>query len=511
MSRLCKKDCRFIVEVIAFILTLYGISSFVYLNGDDFMYGAFAHTGIVSNVADYYFTGNGRFWINILDASLLWFDRFGFVLALPWIVLSFVVLLAKNIQRIMANCSDAEKEKELIRMGMVLFCCLDILCLRETVFWITGMMNYLFPAVMFLWAYLMFQKSRAGELHGLSRIGYYLVCLLTASSVEQYALMFVGMMTLHHGDDLLKKRRISRSDWLAYVLALLGLSALILAPGNFVRVDTQGETMPSFIENAWTLLFQDALSPVAIPFVIMLSMAVCLPKGDLHNWTVLQMSVHALFLAGAVVAPFVDKAIFNLALLAMLGCLILYQIFRYKTVFLPSVYFLAFVGIGSQIMLLISAVWGYRCMLSLYVIYMLLIGCLLYHADAARRLFVLSSGILASIRPAATLLFWCTVCLLRRKGRFGRKLSAGIACCASALALLTLLVGYGQNAETHKLNLQRTDARTNQAIVIQELPDDLFSWYFVPVSEFHEKYYRIFHEIPEDVEIVYQTISEPIN
>ena len=48
----------------------------------------------------------------------------------------------------------------------------------------------------------------------------------------------------------------------------------------------------------------------------------------------------------------------------------------------------------------------------------------------------------------------------------------------------------------------------NQTVVIQELPDDTFSWFFVPISEFHEKYYRILHEIPEDVEIIYPTISE---
>ncbi|MBQ5840437.1 MAG: hypothetical protein IIW40_00615, partial [Clostridia bacterium] len=79
---------------------LYGIAACVYLNGDDFMYGAFAHTGLLANVTDYYFTGNGRFWINILDSALLWFDRYAFILVLPWIVLAFVVLMAKVIQRL---------------------------------------------------------------------------------------------------------------------------------------------------------------------------------------------------------------------------------------------------------------------------------------------------------------------------------------------------------------------------------------------------------------------------
>ena len=45
-------DRRFIVEAALFVLLLYGVSVSVYLNGDDFMYADFAHTGILENVAD---------------------------------------------------------------------------------------------------------------------------------------------------------------------------------------------------------------------------------------------------------------------------------------------------------------------------------------------------------------------------------------------------------------------------------------------------------------------------
>lgn len=508
MSKQHKIDYRFTVEIIVFILILYGISSFVYLNGDDFMYGAFAHTGILVNVTSYYFSGNGRYWINILDSALLWFNCFGFILILPWIVLAFIILIAKNVQRIMVGYSDADKEKELIRMGMVLFCCLDILCLRETVFWITGMMNYLFPAVMFLWAYLMFQKSRAGELRGTSRIGYYLLCLLTASSVEQFALMFVGMMTLHHGYDLIRKVRIPVREQLAYGLSLLGLAALICAPGNFVRVDAQGAILPPFMDNAWTLLYQDTFSPVALPFIVMLSLAVS-PGGNfkLSNKT---WCIYVLFLIGALISPLVDKAIYDVALLAALGCSIIYHMYRTKTSVAIPVYFLIFVGIGSQIMLLISAVWGYRCMLSLYMVYMLVIGCLLYHTDAKQRWFVLATGILVSFHPLAAFVFWVVIALLRtiREKVLSEKIPAFIAYCGSVAALLVLLIGYGKNAPIHALNLQSTTNPENNVITIQELSDDTYSWYFVPISEFHEEYYRILHEISENVEIIYDATSE---
>lgn len=405
MSKNSKIDYRFVFESIAFILVLYGISSFVYLNGDDFMYGTFAHAGILSNVIDYYFTGNGRFWVNVLDSALLWFDRFGFILVLPWIVFSFLVLFAKNVQRIMEGHSDASKEKGLVRMGMVLFCCLDILCLRETVFWITGMMNYLLPAVMFLWAYLMFQKSRAGELSGSSLVGYFLLCLLTASCVEQYALMFVGMMTLHYCWDLLQKRQILKRDWLAYGLSLLGLAALILAPGNYERTAEQNAVLPPLIDNAWTLVYQDILSPAALPYVIMLSLALQL-NSQANKWHMLRWIVLAVLLVGTSVASVVDKAIFSVALIAMLGALLASQLYGNKKVVTPTICFLTFVGIGSQAMLLISAIWGYRCMLSLYLVYMLIIGCFLYRAESKQRNFVLATGVLVSFHPIAAMIFW---------------------------------------------------------------------------------------------------------
>ena len=504
------KDWRFRTEVAAFVLLLYSTSFCVYLSGDDFMYGAFACTGILANVVDYYFTGNGRFWINILDSMLLRFDRYAFAVLLPWLVLVFVLLLAKTVVHIMGDSADRQKEKMLIRTGMVLFACLDVLCLRETVFWITGMMNYLFPAIMFLLAYLLFRKSRAGELLGVEKIGYYLVCFFAASGVEQFALMFIGMMTLHHGYDLLKKRKIPVREWIAYVVSIIGLAMLILAPGNFQRVDEQ--QMPSFAVNLWSLLYQDTVHDVAVPYLLMLSLI-----GAWLGWQA-KSKVVRWYVQGV---PFVIAVVLSTSLASkaiVLAVLIFLWLAQMTVMFAilkeenkTDILFLCFVGGGSQVMLLISAVWGFRCMLSLYLVYMLVIGCLLYHADTKCRLFVLASGILAFFHPAATLGFWVVAFLFRRKDRFTKKLSTIITCCGSAAALLILLIGYGQNTQTHKLNLQSTMAQENQKIVIQELPDDTFSWYFVPISEFHEGYYRILHDVPENVEIVYEVGSASIN
>lgn len=496
-------DRRFRLEVAVFLALLYGIAASVYLNGDDFMYGAFAHTGLLANVADYYFTGNGRFWINILDSALLWFDRYAFILVLPWIVLAFVVLLAKVTQRLMAGQSDRQKEQELIRTGMVLFACLDVMCLRETVFWITGMMNYLFPAVVFLLGYLLFLKSRNGELKGIGLMLYYGLCLLASSSVEQFALMFVGMMTLHHGWDLLHKKKIPVREWAAYALSLLGLAALLLAPGNFARVDEQGAAMPSLIDNAWTLVSQNTISFVAVPYLLMLSL---IPAFRNENRKSPAMAVNLVVLAGCLVSPLLDKAIFDMVLIALLGWQIMVMLIRER--FGPGVWFMIFVGLGSQGMLLISAIWGFRCMLSMYMVYMLLICCALYHADGARYQ-ILAAGLLMSVHPALALAF-CALLLFSRDGwkSLPDRLLPAAICCLTVLALAVVGLGYAGNAPVHRENLRNTADMQDDTIIIRELPDDTYSWYSVPIGEFHEEYYRILHEIPQTVEIVYEELPE---
>ena len=236
----------------------------------------------------------------------------------------------------------------------------------------------------------------------------------------------------------------------------------------------------------------------------MLTLAVLLLKNHEEKYTVRYSVICSALLLGVIASPLVDKAILYVALLVGLGCLLVHHIYRNKITLKPNVWFLLVVGIGSQVMLLISSVWGFRCMWSMYLVYMLVIGCLLYRVDAKYRLFVIASGILVSLCPAVVLAFWLAVFLLKGKKNCVKKITTAIVCCGSAVALLVLLNGYGQNVQTHEMNLRNTAAPQNQTIVIWELPDDTYSWYFVPIGEFHEEYYRILYGIPEDYEIIYQ-------
>lgn len=500
------KNKRFYIEVGIFTLFIFLISTCVFLNGDDFMYATFAKEGIVESVASYYVTGNGRFIINVLDSLLLSCDRYLFAFINPLIVLSFVFLMAKNIVWILEKRSNWEKEKQYVRYGMVLFACLDILCLRETVFWITGMMNYLLPATIFLAATWIFQMMRVAVKPSWTKVlGYWGICFLAGFSVEQFALMFVGMMTLLMLTDIISKKKPKPYLWIGYLVALAGLTFLVFAPGNFVRVNTHNALMPPFIDNIWTLVYQDTMSPVPFPYLLMLCM--CSAIFTMRYGFSKPMQVSAVLLPVLMLAirciPVIEKAV----LISVLLVYVIWQVFYFfvyrNYAEKPEIISLIVVGLGSQIMLLISAVWGFRCMFSLYMVYMMLIIFCLPQLNDQERLCVLGSGIVGSLNPLVLATCWICGILLKEKRIMNSLWKAAIPC-ATVFSLIMLLAGYAGNAQIHTENIQASKNASGQSILeIQALRKDMYGWYSVPLSEFHEGYYRRYYELPDNLEIHY--------
>ena len=166
------------------------------------------------------------------------------------------------------------------------------------------------------------------------------------------------------------------------------------------------------------------------------------------------------------------------------------------------------VGIGSQVMLLISAIWGFRCMLSLYLVYMLLIGCLTFRMEDSFRWCVICCGAVAAVNPPLAAVGYIAFLIIGRTASKETAVQIGkkVAFFATVVSLAILITGYASNTQTHEANLQRTKNPEDRVIVLEELPDTIYSWYTIPMGEFHEGYYRILHEIPADVEIIYQEL-----
>lgn len=499
------------IESAVFLALMYIINSFVFMNGDDFMYGTFGKTGILRNVLDYYQTGNGRFWINIIDSALLYFDRYLFIILNPLICFAFVWLIAKNIQWIIAKCGNKQNEIKYLRWSMVMFASLDVLCMRETVFWITGMMNYLFPAVVFLLAIYCFQRVDCNGVKGWKKSAYWLLCFLAASSVEQFALMFIGVVTLTIGWNIITKKKVRGCQIVAFVLPLIGLALLLLAPGNFVRVEAQADNV-TFIDNFWTLIVQNTLSDVSVPFMFMLSVgisALAFKNAKQMRWySKLFFAITPTLILITKLSPVFEKAVIYIGVIGLVLIQILWKFFIRRYTYKPMMIMLLIVGLGSQIMLLISAIWGFRCMFSMYMVYMLAIGCLLTEMSSNAALFVLCSGLTLSIHPIITVVYWAVAiifCFAKRVSHI-KNISAVLLYFGVAVSLLTILFGYAENVPVHKENLKNTEFG-EKTITLTQLPDELYSWYHIPFGEFHEDYYKQYHELSEDIAIEYIVVK----
>lgn len=501
-------------EIVMFYIAILAINACVFLNGDDYMYGTFAQKGIWKNVLSYYFTGNGRFWINILDCILLYFDRYAFIIVNPLIIMLFIVFLIKNALWIM-KIHDKQKEQEYLKYGVILFLCLNIMCLRESVFWITGMMNYLFPAMLFLFGIWLVKKTRYTGCS--KKCLYYIVCFFVASTVEQYALMFVGIMTFFILEDLVKKRKIDKIIWIGYGFAILGLVILIFAPGNFVRIDIQEKIKPSFLDNVWTLVYQDTMSCAAFPYIMMLSLCsnILLKKGSVSNIFYKGSCLVTGILVLIQCVPFLQKAV-------LMSVILIILIFEFAWVFVKRNYkgkmealYFVFVGIGSQIMLLISAIFGFRCMFSIYMVYMLLILICIEEFEKKERYFVLLSGSISNCNPIVLIIFWIIFLVLSNiwgnTGKFSIEyVEKRMIQCSMVVTLGILLLGYAQNVSTYIINIENTKSIDGDIknLKLKELPDDTYSWYFIPMLEFHENYYKSYYELPEQVNITYTKMKK---
>lgn len=497
-----------------FICMLYAISACIYLNGDDYMYGEFAKSGAFNNVYKYYITGNGRFWINILDSILLFFDRYLYCIINPLIIFSFIVLLAKNVRMMCKKNIDSRLEFKFIQYGIILFSCLDILCLRETVFWITGMMNYLFPGTVFLSGLYLFQKSINNNLSKSGIILYLVVSFFAACSVEQFALMYVGITSLTILQRIIRKQKIYPRDLIAFCISLVALCFLLLAPGNFVRIDAQAQIKPAFIDNLWTLIYQNTYSQVAFPYMVMLSactslylrknvdfdnknrMTCLLMMSEITTFLWLFFKSFDIFEKAFIVIPL------NVLLAIQLIWLLIVRNYRAKRLIIV----LVFVGIGSQLMLLVSSIFGFRCMFSMYLIEMLIILYLLAGLDDKKAWMVLLVGASSAVHPICGLFLFVVGLLYDAKGRPNKRYSyerATTMICA-LLLLSSALVGYYKNTSTARQN--REYALSGEPRVMLKTYNNVYTWEHFPLNIIHEKYFRLYYGLSDQTDIIY--ISE---
>ena len=438
-----------------FLIMQYLICLDIYLMGDDYMYGTYAHQGVFPSVFSYYFTGNGRWLVNILDCLCLYFDRILYVIFNPWLLL----LLGFMLYRLISLLSG-EKSPVVMAAALVLISVIGVLMTCEVFYWITGAMNYLIPALFLLASMCAVVKMRSGETSRKQRLAYALVCIVSCLTVEQFALMTIGWMLLIWGWDLIKTGRLGKTKLIVLLVSALGLATIVLAPANFVRIEAAAAKGSSLIVKTIDLIYYDYYSVVSSTLLFIIAAygsykLFCMNKraaAVLSGFNALLL----LFVFDYSLFPFRDGISLLLALVSILLSLItlipyLFSLYKGKNlVYLISLFL---IGFGSQLMLLNTDLWGFRTSFSWILLYLIvLLSMVADHADI-KDFAVFACISCIAVNPYLGLMATAGLAVVRLKRETAPILALIFSILAIVVGLSDETLGYRSNGQIHEHNI----------------------------------------------------------
>lgn len=245
-----------------FILLMLYIHKFIYLGGDDFIYGSYVKgdiTEFFNNHIYHYMFKNGRAIVHFIVTLFLIFDVYLWRIINPLTICCLIILISK-----LTN-SDKEKYKKAITLSIMLVSFISINISREAIYWLDGSFNYLYPMVLFLLNIYLVNKSIENN-----KNYWYLPILgfVVGATVEQVGLMTIGVLFLILIDRLfINKNKVDMILYVNFIATILGYLTVVLAPGNFVRSSKQS---PEIVGNIIQLFRYNFMSDKMNFFMLLL-------------------------------------------------------------------------------------------------------------------------------------------------------------------------------------------------------------------------------------------------
>ena len=209
---------------------------FTTIFGDDYYYANFVQKGydyFVSENIFHYLHTNGRALVHILDELLIgWnFDLWRVFNIVN--IASLAVVIAKIAAKSCKPDSSREKYQSALTFTCVILALTDTAVLRQSFYWATGMMNYLFPAVLSLWFYYFFARDFEEN-----RGSWLLVPLALVSSItteQASAAAFLTALCFVVSAFVVKKRIPRPAYFASLIVSAAGLATILFAPGTSER------------------------------------------------------------------------------------------------------------------------------------------------------------------------------------------------------------------------------------------------------------------------------------
>ena len=234
------KEHRIAIIFFVFFVLVFIQHQFIWLHHDDYAYASLSYVDI-GNVGNqfslgklfeflfvHYMKWGGRILCFFVECSLL---RFG--LPVYRFVQSFVlVFIFYFIYKLLLSKTKL-KDYQLALFVVSMYGFLDIMLLRNSIFWASASTAYLFPLLPFFMLVYVTQKKSERYIISASILSF-----LAAFSQEQIAALTIVYIIFYIVIEWFLKRQKDKKQIVFLLFSLLGFGILMLAPGNQMRLDT---------------------------------------------------------------------------------------------------------------------------------------------------------------------------------------------------------------------------------------------------------------------------------
>lgn len=472
------------------------INCYVFAYGDDFFYKAFSSRDIkyyIDRNAEHYFLANGRVIVHLLVSFFLWLglDVWRIVSSL---MLSGIVFFGSNV----AAGKDAASKNSYLFASVIMACFIGmsgITLTRQGIYWLTGSFNYVFPVlILFIYWHILSNEKKVGSK---AKIALLFFSFIAGASTEQTGLMAFGITLMIFGDRLLKSKRFDKTSFYCLFTSAAGYLTVLLAPANSYRASLEKTNTLATIElmvfNARKIIasmffsdFMMILSSVALLCAIFSILILRKYSKNRGLSLVIACFGFAVFIyyifidySGFTRLSYLIPFVLVYAFILLYPSVLIYRSSKFSNSKVPAMSFILYSG--AQLMMLVSPVYGLRCLLC--SIFMLSVF--------TSSLFI----IIISESFAKDKLFKNFLMILLL-----------IFIIFSLKGFYSTYMGYKKNSAVYMDNIAKIELYKEigtNSLELNNFPDDVFGWVMPYHNNYYDPYFRRYFGLEEKTEIVW--------
>ncbi len=497
MIRKYKQFLPMTFTLLVFFAT-YLVMKNVVISGDDFYYASFSKLPLSEFCRlhkAHYFEANGRAIVHILDTIFL---------GLPFIVWQllnsfFLAAIVFFIFKIAVVDKKNAIYRNLLTLTIITFSVfyLHISMTRQSVYWITGSFNYVYPFFLFILFWYLITKT---EISNYNLIVLCLIGFLSAATTEQNAMITIGLVFMYVINDLIVNKRINKKLIFAFIFTLLGALTVFLAPATFYRYTLENEEKVSLLLIVYQnikyiygkFIISKAMIAYQILFILSSSLYIIRNRNLFASWKrhfldlLVGLSPFIIFLL--LFETKINSDPITVPRLIRIVSIALYFMFTLISVFVllfknrrNSFYKVPIISIilsyGAQIMMLISPIYGERnilCSVFLLIIYVV---------------SLVSMTVLDKPKSLNKGIIIFTIIIFMFLG-YNRMVETSLG------------YKYNKVIDDINLNLIETYKKEGASILYQyKLIDDQYGWSMPYISKYHLYHFKLYHDLPIETEI----------